>query len=215
MVSRRLLALLAVGVPAFVAAALVLPHSPAALRDALASAGPFAPAIALGVWLVLVPALFPATVLAAAGGLAFGVAGGCVLAIAGAVAGGLLAFALGRFGARTTVESLVGRRQKLARLTEVLERRGFAAVLAARLMPGVPAGLLHYVAGASPVRARPFAAALAIGALVRTVPYVLLGHGLGTGSVLTLVVAAGSIALGGIVAAVLVGSLRRQQPALG
>jgi uncharacterized membrane protein YdjX (TVP38/TMEM64 family) len=88
-------------------------------------------------------------------------------------------------------------------------------VLAARLMPGVPAGLLHYVAGASPVRARAFAGALAIGAVVRTVPYVLLGQGLGSGSLLTLLVGAASIALGGIGAAVLVGSLRRSRAALG
>jgi uncharacterized membrane protein YdjX (TVP38/TMEM64 family) len=208
-VSPRLIAVLAVAIPAFVTAALLLPHSPSGLRELVAGLGPIAPALAMGAWVLLVPAMFPATVLAAGGGLAFGALGGSIVAVAGAVAGGLAAFALARFGARGAVRSFVDGKPRLARLQPVLERRGFAAVLAARLMPGVPAGGLHYAAGASPVRARSFAAAIAIGALVRTVPYALLGHGLSSGSIATLLVAVASIALGGLVAIVLVRGLRR------
>jgi len=87
--------------------------------------------------------------------------------------------------------------------------RGFATILAARLMPAVPAGGLHYAAGVSPVRVRAFAGAIAIGALLRTVPYALLGEGLGSGSVLALLLAAGSIAIGGLAAALLVRQVRR------
>jgi uncharacterized membrane protein YdjX (TVP38/TMEM64 family) len=130
------------------------------------------------------------------------------------VAGGLVAFALARFGARGAVERFAGGAPRLARVQTLLERRGFSTVLAARLMPGVPAGGLHYVAGASAVRARPFAAALAIGALVRTVPYVLLGQGLGSGSLAALLVAAASIALGGAAAVVLARRLRRSAVAV-
>jgi uncharacterized membrane protein YdjX (TVP38/TMEM64 family) len=76
-------------------------------------------------------------------------------------------------------------------------------------MPGVPATGLHYAAAVSRVRARTFAGAIAIGALVRTVPYALLGEGLGSGSLLTLFVAAGSIALSGLAAAFLIRLIRR------
>jgi uncharacterized membrane protein YdjX (TVP38/TMEM64 family) len=103
----------------------------------------------------------------------------------------------------------VARKPRLARLHALLERRGFAAILAARLMPGVPAAGLHYAAGVSPVRARAFAAAIAIGALLRTVPYAVLGQGLGSGSIATVLVAAGSIVLGALAAAVLVRQIRR------
>src|SRR5690349_14734442 len=96
----RLLALLAVAVPGIGAAALLLPHSPAGLRELVVALGPAAPAIALGAWVVLTPAMFPGSALAAAGGLAFGVVGGSALAFAGALAGGLAAFALARSGAR-------------------------------------------------------------------------------------------------------------------
>ena len=74
----------------------LLPHSPSGLRGLLAEAGPAAPLIALAAWILLTPAMFPGTVLAAASGLAFGASGGSLLAFGGAVAGGLTAFALAR-----------------------------------------------------------------------------------------------------------------------
>lgn len=206
---RRLVGLLAVAIPAFVAAAIVLPHSPSGLRDLVLGLGPAAPAIAVAAWVVLTPALFPGTVLAAGGGLAFGMLGGAALAFAGAVAGGLVAFALARTAARGPVARLLAGKPRLARVQALLEHRGFAAVLAARMMPGVPVGALHYVAGVSPVRARAFAAAIAVGALLRTVPYAVLGQGLGSGSLVTVLVAGASIVLGGLVAAVLLAQLRR------
>jgi uncharacterized membrane protein YdjX (TVP38/TMEM64 family) len=206
---RRLIGLIAAVVCAFAAAALLLPHSPSDLRELLLSLGPAAPAIALAAWMVLTPALFPGTVLAAAGGLAFGALGGGALALVGAVAGGLVAFGLARTAARLPAERLIERRPKLARLHELLGRRGFSAVLAARLMPGIPATGLHYAAGVSRVRAREFAAAIAIGAVLRTVPYAVLGQGLSTGSLTTILVAAASIVLGGLAATILVRQLPR------
>ena len=71
-------------------------------------------------------------------------------------------------------------------------------------MPAVPATGLHYVAGVSPVRKRAFAAAMALGALLRTAPYALLGQGIGSGSLATILIAGASIALGALTAAVLV-----------
>jgi uncharacterized membrane protein YdjX (TVP38/TMEM64 family) len=208
-VSPRLIALAGAAIAGVVAVAVLLPHSPAGLRELLLGLGPAAPAIALGAWIVLTPALAPGALMAAACGLAFGALGGAALAFAGAVAGGLAAFALARTAARGPVERLMQSRPRLARVGGLLERRGFAAVLAARLMPGVPATGLHYAAGMSPVRAGHFAGAIAIGALLRTVPYALLGEGLGSGSLLTLLLAGGSIALGGLAAIVLIRRLRR------
>jgi uncharacterized membrane protein YdjX (TVP38/TMEM64 family) len=192
---RRLAALAPLGVVAIGAAAL-LPHSPADLRQVVLAAGVAAPAVMLAAWVVLTPALFPGPVLAAAGGLAFGAAGGAALACAGAVLGGLAAFTLARTVARGAVEPRVRRSARLAGVSALLVRRGFAAILAARLMPGVPASGLCYAAGVSPVNRSSFTAAIAIGALLRTAPYALLGHGLTTGSPAPLVAAAASIVVG-------------------
>jgi uncharacterized membrane protein YdjX (TVP38/TMEM64 family) len=202
------LAALALVLLAALAAFVVLPHSPAELRELVMAAGVVAPATALVAWVVLTPALFPGTVLAAGGGLAFGALGGAALALAGAVLGGLAAFALARTAARDAAQRLVRRSPRLARVHAHVERRGFAAVLAARLMPGIPATALHYAAGASPVRAGAFTAAIAIGALVRTVPYALLGQGLASGSSLALLLAAVPVAIGGVGGIVLLRHLR-------
>jgi uncharacterized membrane protein YdjX (TVP38/TMEM64 family) len=211
-VSRRLIGLAGVAVAGAIAVMLLVPHSPTGLRELLLGLGPAAPLIALGAWLVLTPALFPGTLLSAACGLAFGIPGGAALAVVGAVGGGLTAFALARTAARGPVECFVRVRPRLVRVYTLLERRGFAAVLAARLMPGIPAGGLHYAAGVSPVRAGSFALAMAIGALLRTVPYAVLGQGIGSGSILTMLVAGASIALGGVAAAMLVRHVRRPAP---
>ena len=204
---RRLTAALPV-VLLVIAAGLLLPHSPSELRELVLSAGVLAPAAALAAWVVLTPALFPGPVLAAAGGLAFGAVGGTALACAGAVLGGVVAFWLARTVLRGPVTQATQRSARLERVHAVLERRGFAAVLAARMTPGVPATGLYYAAGVSPVRPRAFTAAIAIGALLRTTPYALLGHGAASGSPVTIGIAAGSIAIGGAVALLLLRGLR-------
>jgi uncharacterized membrane protein YdjX (TVP38/TMEM64 family) len=193
---RRLAALVPVLLAA-IAAGFLLPHSPSQLRDIVLAAGVAAPAIVLAAWVVLTPALFPGTLLAAVGGMAFGTAGGIALALGGAVLGGLAAFTLARTVGRRPAARFAERSPRLARLQALLERRGFAAILAARLMPGVPASGLYYAAGVSPVRYGAFTAAIAIGALLRTTPYALLGDSLGSGSVVSLAIAAASVAIGG------------------
>jgi uncharacterized membrane protein YdjX (TVP38/TMEM64 family) len=204
---RRVAPLAPIAVAA-IGAVIVLPHSPADLRHLVLAAGVVAPVAMLAAWVVLTPALFPGPVLAAAGGLAFGAAGGAALAWAGAVLGGLAAFSLSRTVARGTVEPRVRRSSRLARVSALLERRGFAAVLAARLMPGVPATGLYYAAGASPVRRPPFVAAIAIGALLRTTPYALLGDGLATGSAVPLIAAGASVVIGALGATLLLRQAR-------
>jgi uncharacterized membrane protein YdjX (TVP38/TMEM64 family) len=211
---RRLLPVLAaLALTAAVAAAVSLPHSPAGLRELVLSVGPAAPVAALAAWILLTPALFPGTVLAAAGGLAFGAVGGAALAFGGALAGGLAAFVLARTAASDATGRLVRRSPRLARIDALIERRGFAAMLAARLTPGVPATGLHYVAGASRVRPHAFMAAMAVAAPLRTVPYAVLGTGLVGGSMVTLLIGAGSIAFAAVASGLLVRHLRRAAPA--
>jgi uncharacterized membrane protein YdjX (TVP38/TMEM64 family) len=206
---HRLLGALGLVLLAVITATVLLPHSPAELRDLVAGAGLAAPVAALVAWVLLTPALFPGTVLAAAGGLAFGAVGGAVLAFGGAVLGGLAAFTLARTAAGEVGQRLMGRSPRLARVNEQLERRGFTAILAARLMPGVPATALHYAAGASPVRYGAFTAAIAIGALVRTAPYAVLGQGLASGSPLAAALAVIPVAIGAAGGMVLVRRMRR------
>jgi uncharacterized membrane protein YdjX (TVP38/TMEM64 family) len=159
-----------------VAVALGAPHSPAELRDLARHAGPFAPVVFVVAWALLTVVLFPGTVLAGAGGMLFGAGVGTPLSILGATLGGVAAFVLARRGARRSLEAVGG--ERFVALSQRVERRGFVAVLAARAAPGVPAGLLHYAAGASRVRLRDFAAGIALGGAPRVFAYTALGGSL-------------------------------------
>ena len=74
------------------------------------------------------------------------------------------------------VETLAGKR--LTPLQEWIERRGFWAVLYARIAPGVPYSLVNYAAGLTRVGLPAFAAATAIGAAPRAFAYTALGGSL-------------------------------------
>jgi uncharacterized membrane protein YdjX (TVP38/TMEM64 family) len=125
---------------------------------------------------VLTCALFPGPLLAGASGLLFGTALGTPVAILAATLGAVLAFAIARFVAHDAVETLAGAR--LAPLQAWIERRGFWAVLYARIAPGVPYSLVNYAAGLSRVALPAFAAATAIGVAPRAFAYTALGGSL-------------------------------------
>ena len=123
--------------------------------------------------------------------------------MAGGTLGGLIAFAIARAVGRDAAHELAGPR--LRSLSERVERRGFLAVLAARLAPGVPATLLNYACGLSGVRAGAFAAAICIGSAPRVLAYAAIGASggevtslpalLGAGLLLAMALAGAALAL--------------------
>jgi uncharacterized membrane protein YdjX (TVP38/TMEM64 family) len=177
MAPRIRIVALACGVGACaIAAAALAPHSPAALSTAVADLGILAPLAALAAWALLTPALFPGTVLAAAGGLALGAVTGTAVSLAGALLGALAAFAVARAGGGGACGRIGG--ERLRALRDRLERRGFLAVLLLRAAPGVPATALNYAAGLSRIRVRDFTAGIALGGSPRVAAYALLGGSL-------------------------------------
>lgn len=143
------------------------------LRDAgedLGALGGFVyvPAVAvLNSLFVFLPALV------AAGGLLFGTALGTVLALAGVTLAACLQLALGRFLAGRNVHLALPNRVR--RVDDFLDRRGFWAVLYVRLAPFVPFVLVNYGAGVTRLRLRSMAAGTAIGAAPRVWAWVALG----------------------------------------
>ncbi len=125
---------------------------------------------------LLTCALFPGPLLAGASGLLFGTALGTPVSIAAATLGAVLAFCIARFVAHDAVETLTPERVRPAQ--DWIERRGFWAVLYARIAPGVPYSLVNYVAGTTRVGLAAFAAATAIGVAPRAFAYTALGGSL-------------------------------------
>ena len=139
-------------------------------------AGAWAPAAFVVISASLTVVLFPGPLLAGASGLLFGTALGFPLSLTAAVLGASLAFLLARHLGRDAVERRAGPR--VARVRDGVGRRGFVAVLYARILPGVPYNLVNYAAGLAPIGLGTFAAATALGAAPRAFAYTALGGSL-------------------------------------
>jgi uncharacterized membrane protein YdjX (TVP38/TMEM64 family) len=106
----------------------------------------------------------------------FGAVAGTGLALAAALVGAALCLvAARRLGADATLQ-LLGPRGR--RWHAWLNANGFSAVLATRLAPGMPSGAVNYLAGLAGIRPRAFYAAVALGALPKTIAYTTLGGAL-------------------------------------
>lgn len=127
--------------------------------------------VALYAAITLTPA--PKNVLSVAAGLVFGFAGALALVYLGALLGAAAAFALGRWLGRDAVERYTGAR--VARLDELVRRRGLAAVIGVRLIPIIPFTAINYGAGLTAVRRRDYALGTAIGIIPGSAAYVALG----------------------------------------
>ena len=210
----RLGALAVLGVLAFALAVVLLGRSTGDVRGAVDGAGAWAPVAFVVLLAALTCAFFPFPVMAAAGGLVFGVAEGTALSVLGGTIGALIAFTLARTVAGDAVAGLAG--DRLARLQDAVEERGFVAVLYARIFPGVPRDLSNYLFGLTRVGAVAFVAATLVGIAPRAYAYVALGGSLGSFDSTQSIVAIVLLAAMGLLGLVLVRSdVRRSRTGTG
>lgn len=148
------------------------------VRDAVDGAGVWGPVLFVALVTALTVAFFPFPLMAAAGGLVFGVVEGTVLSVLGGSLGAVLAFAVARWVAADSVTALAG--ERLGVLQRAVAERGFVAVLYARIFPGVPRDLSNYAFGLTRVGVAPFAAATVLGIAPRAYAYTALGGSLGS-----------------------------------
>jgi uncharacterized membrane protein YdjX (TVP38/TMEM64 family) len=170
------LALLALAIAAAFVAVTLAGLGPADAQRWVAGAGPAGPVVFVLAGGALGLALFPGHVTATLAGMFFGVLAGVGLALAATLVGAGLALIVARRLGADAVLSLLGPRGK--RWQEWLTANGFSAVLACRLAPGTPSGLVNYLAGLAGIGSRAFYAAVALGALPKTIAYVALGGAL-------------------------------------
>ena len=169
----RLIGLAVLTVAAVLLAVFIDVPNVSTLRRAYSGTGLFG---ALGFALVyaalsLLP--LPATVFTLAAGAVFGLPRGLPIVVLGASIGALAAFYLGRLLGRDAVQHFTGAR--LQTLDQYLTRRGFWAVLAARLVPIVPFNALNYLSGLTALRTTSYMAATVLGILPGTTAYVAAG----------------------------------------
>lgn len=169
----RLAALAALVAAAVVIAFLVDVPSVATLRTDYAGTGLFGALGFAALYAALTLTPIPATVFTLAAGAVFGVASGAAIAWLGATLGAVVAFYLGRILGRDAIGHLTGAR--LTSLDAFVDRRGFVAVLVARLIPVVPYSAFNYLSGVTRLRGSHYAVATGLGIVPSIAVYSTLG----------------------------------------
>ena len=115
--------------------------------DDLGVAGPF---LILALALIHAVVFYPAEILDAAAGFAYGFFPGLALMMFGWLLSGLVCFAVGRSVARPLLDRWFGK-ERFERIEAAIERGGVTLLLAVRLIPILPFSLVSYAAGAARV----------------------------------------------------------------
>ncbi len=162
--------------------------------DSIGLAGPL-----LVVFLALLHAVvfYPAEIVDAAAGFAYGFFPALALMMLGWLLSGLFCFAVGQSVARPLLDRWFGS-ERFERTEGAIERGGATLLLAVRLIPIVPFSLVSYAAGAARVPVWRFAWTTTVGYLPITAMAVYLGtrlEGLSIADPLVLAVAAGLLIL--------------------
>lgn len=152
--------------------------TPQQLQQALQQTGGWAPALYIGLFILLPAFFFPVAVLALAGGLLFGLWWGSVYTFIGAVLNCAMMFLLARYVGRSQVQRLV--EQKLSpqwqrRLQMADGKEGFLLLIILRLIPTVPYNLINYTFGLTGISFSSYLLASAIGIIPGTFAFINIG----------------------------------------
>jgi uncharacterized membrane protein YdjX (TVP38/TMEM64 family) len=170
-----LLAGLVFAIPELHEAALAAVHGETdKVRSEIASLGIAGPLLILVLTLIHAVVFYPAEIVDAAAGLAYGFLPALLLMMAGWVLSGLACFFVGRSVARPLLDRWFGS-ERFERIEARIERGGAKALVAARLIPIFPFSIVCYAAGAARVPVWRFTWTTAVGYLPITAIAVYFG----------------------------------------
>jgi len=127
----------------------------------LDSLGLLAPIVYIVLFTFVPLTFFPDSVLAIAGGMAFGFFKGSLLTIIGALCGGSLAFFITRYLGQDVIKRFI--KKDISILGKHTQEKGFLVILILRLIPLVPFDVISYSAGLSGIKYKDFFLATLLG----------------------------------------------------
>jgi uncharacterized membrane protein YdjX (TVP38/TMEM64 family) len=170
-----LLAGLVFAIPELHEAALAAIHGETdKVQSEIASLGLAGPLLILALTLIHAVVFYPAEIVDAAAGLAYGFLPALALMMFGWVVSGLACFFVGRSVARPLLDRWFGS-ERFERIEARIERGGAKALIAARLIPIFPFSIVCYAAGAARVPVWRFTWTTAVGYLPITAISVYFG----------------------------------------
>jgi uncharacterized membrane protein YdjX (TVP38/TMEM64 family) len=131
------------------------------IKQFLDSLGLLAPIVYIVLFTFVPLTFFPDSVLAIAGGMAFGFFKGTLLTIIGALCGGSLAFFIVRYLGQEVIKKII--KKDISILRKHTQEKGFFVVLILRLIPLVPFDVISYSAGLSEIKYKDFLLATLLG----------------------------------------------------
>ncbi len=146
----------------------------AEVRREIDSLGAWGPLLILGLALIHAVVFYPAEIVDAAAGFAYGFFPALLLTMSGWLLSGLLCFAIGRSVARPLLDRWVGA-DRFERIEAKIERGGATLLVALRLIPIFPFSIVSYAAGAARVPVWRFLWTTAVGYLPITAISVYFG----------------------------------------
>jgi uncharacterized membrane protein YdjX (TVP38/TMEM64 family) len=146
----------------------------AEVRSEIDSLGAWGPLLILGLALIHAVVFFPAEIVDAAAGFAYGFFPALALTMCGWLLSGTLCFAIGGSVARPLLDRWLGE-ERFERIEAMIERGGPTLLLAMRLIPILPFSIVSYAAGAARVPFWRFAWTTAVGYLPITAISVYFG----------------------------------------
>jgi uncharacterized membrane protein YdjX (TVP38/TMEM64 family) len=156
------------------AASAAIQGDTAEVRHEIKSLGVAGPLLILVLALLHAVVFYPAEIVDAAAGFAYGFFPALALVLTGWLLSGLLCFYVGRSVARPLLDRWLGT-ERFERTEAAIERGGTTLLLAVRLIPIVPFSLVSYAAGAARVPVWRFTWTTAVGYLPLTALSVYFG----------------------------------------
>jgi uncharacterized membrane protein YdjX (TVP38/TMEM64 family) len=169
----------------------------AEVRTEIDSLGAWGPLLILGLTLIHSVVFYPAEIVDAAAGYAYGFFPALLLVMSGWLLSALLCFAIGRSVARPLLDRWVGA-ERFERIEAAIERGGPTLLIGMRLIPIFPFSIVCYAAGAARVPIWRYLWTTAVGYLPITAISVYFGtrlEGLSLTDPLVIGTAAGLLAL--------------------
>ncbi len=145
-----------------------------AVRQEIDGLGAWGPLLIFALALAHTIVFYPAEIVDAAAGFAYGFFPALALTMAGWIASGLLCWAIGRSVARPLLDRWLGA-ERFERIEARIERGGATLMLSLRLIPILPFSIVSYAAGAARVPLWRFTWTTAVGYLPITAISVYFG----------------------------------------
>lgn len=155
--------------------ALALPDIVPLVESTVSSAGVLGPVVFIIIYAVAAVLFVPASVLTVSAGFLFGPWLGSIIVSIAATTGAGLAFLIGRYFARSYVESTIQKNEKFVAIDKAIASQGAKVVFLMRLSPLFPYSLINYSLGLTKVPFTQYIVASWIGMLPGTFAYVILG----------------------------------------